>query len=96
MAKVSLRNSLRAFLLLFRKPNIVTINVQSLRPSELLKGRCALVTGGTSGIGYAIALAFLKAGACVIITGRSQERVNKAMCMLQEHWGGAYIWFRVR
>lgn len=56
----------------------VTVKFCSVPQSELLKGRCALVTGGTSGIGFAIAKAFVDAGACVIITGRSQERVNKA------------------
>ena len=35
---------------------------------ELLKGRCALITGGTSGIGFAIAEAFLRNKADIIIT----------------------------
>ncbi|MGN1359259.1 MAG: SDR family NAD(P)-dependent oxidoreductase [Kiritimatiellia bacterium] len=46
--------------------------------SELLKGRRALITGGTAGIGLAIAKAYLSAGACVIITGRSDERLVHA------------------
>ena len=49
-----------------------------LPPNELLKGRTALITGGTSGIGLAIAKSFVKAGATVIITGRSKERLEKA------------------
>lgn len=53
-------------------------NVQVAAPSELLKGRTAIVTGGTSGIGYSIAKAFINAGAYVVITGRSQEKINKA------------------
>lgn len=60
-----------------RRP-VVKCNVYSLAPNELLKGRCALITGGTSGIGYSIAEAFLNAGASVIITGRSDERLKKA------------------
>ena len=47
--------------------------------NELLKGRKALITGGTGGIGFAIARAFLDSGASVIITGRDQTRVNKAV-----------------
>ena len=60
----------------------MTANITSAAPSELLKGRCALITGGTSGIGFAIAKAFLDAGASVVITGRSQERLGKACAAL--------------
>lgn len=73
----------------------VSVNVVSLPPSELLKGRCALVTGGTSGIGYAIAKAFVNAGAYVIITGRNQERIDAAVMKLQEDTGRQCISGRV-
>lgn len=43
-----------------------------------LKGKKAVVTGGNSGIGYATAQDLLAKGAEVIITGRNQERVEKA------------------
>lgn len=65
-------------------PNhIVNVNIVSLTSSELLKGRCALITGGTSGIGHEIAKAYLNAGAAVIITGRTQERLDKAVADLK-------------
>lgn len=38
--------------------NHITTNIVTIAPNELLKGRKALITGGTSGIGYAIASAF--------------------------------------
>lgn len=44
--------------------------------NDLLKGRTALITGGTSGIGKAIATAFLNAGANVIITSRAKEKAE--------------------
>ena len=47
--------------------------------NDLLKGRRALITGGTGGIGFAIARAFLDAGASVVITGRDEVRINKAI-----------------
>nr|WP_298995337.1 glucose 1-dehydrogenase [uncultured Allomuricauda sp.] len=43
-----------------------------------LEGKVAVVTGGNSGIGYASAKKFKKQGANVIITGRSEEKVNAA------------------
>ena len=49
---------------------------------ELLKGRTALITGGSGGIGYAIAEAFLTAGAKVIISGRNNEKLAEAVSKL--------------
>ncbi len=45
---------------------------------HFLDGRCALITGGSSGIGYSIAESFLKNGATVIITGRNKEKLEQA------------------
>ena len=42
-----------------------------------LTGRVAVVVGGTSGIGRAIALGLAEAGADVVATGRRQELVNE-------------------
>jgi NAD(P)-dependent dehydrogenase (short-subunit alcohol dehydrogenase family) len=44
-----------------------------------LKGRRALVTGSTAGIGYAIAKALAELGAKVAVNGRSRERVERAI-----------------
>ena len=43
-----------------------------------LKGKKVLITGGSSGIGFAIAEAMLAKGADVAITGRRQDVVMEA------------------
>ena len=45
---------------------------------DLFKGQRVLVTGGRSGIGYAIAKQFLNLGAKVFITSRKAEKLEKA------------------
>jgi NAD(P)-dependent dehydrogenase (short-subunit alcohol dehydrogenase family) len=44
-----------------------------------LKGKRALVTGSTAGIGLSIAQALAREGANVIVNGRTQERVDAAI-----------------
>ena len=44
----------------------------------LLEGKCALVTGGTTGLGLAIAGRFRAEGARVVITGRDHDLGERA------------------
>ncbi len=57
----------------------------------ILDGAAALVTGGTSGIGAAIARAILGAGTPVALTGRDVGRAAEAARALQEETGTACV-----
>lgn len=51
----------------------------------MLKGKTAIVTGGTRGIGFAIVKTYLENGANVAIAGSRQETVEKAIAKLGEY-----------
>ncbi|MFN1217900.1 SDR family oxidoreductase [Chryseobacterium kwangjuense] len=55
---------------------------------ERFNHKTALITGGTNGMGLATAQQFIKEGGKVIITGRSEETVNKALDLLGEKASG--------
>lgn len=68
-----------------KRPIQLTSNIVKLAPSDLLQDRVALITGGTSGIGFSIADAMLDAGATkVIITGRTEDKCKAAVLKLKE------------
>ncbi len=50
-----------------------------------LQGKIALITGGGSGIGFAIAQCMIQAGAKVVITGRREQMLNEAVSALGEN-----------
>jgi NAD(P)-dependent dehydrogenase (short-subunit alcohol dehydrogenase family) len=56
-------------------------------PTQRLSGKVAVITGGSSGIGYAIAQAFQVEACNVVITSRDQKRLSAALSKLS----GTYI-----
>ena len=62
----------------FRKEVKTPVLIPCLK-GDYLKGKIVLITGGTRGIGFSIAEACLNNKAKVIITGRSIDRIEKAI-----------------
>jgi NAD(P)-dependent dehydrogenase (short-subunit alcohol dehydrogenase family) len=56
-----------------------------------LRGKRALVTGSTAGIGFAIAESLAKEGASVIVNGRTRKRVDEAVSRLHRASPGGKI-----
>lgn len=56
-----------------------------------LKGKTALVTGSTAGIGKAIAMSLAAEGASVLINGRREEKVNQTIQEIQAQYPEANL-----
>lgn len=75
MLKRKIKNAIDWLIMSFKKEKIVAVPTP-IRDGELLKGKTALITGGSGGIGCAIAKELLKNGCRVIIAGTSNEKLK--------------------
>lgn len=71
-----------------------TVTVKTIQPTDLLKGRNIIITGGGRGLGYYIAKKSLAEGARVLITGRNENTLKQAALELGSN--AKYLRFDVR
>lgn len=62
---------------IFRTKQVRYANITYSSPNELLKGKRIVLTGGTGGIGKAMAKRFVDEGAELLITGRNQDKLRE-------------------
>lgn len=74
--KRTARKSIDSLVMLFKKKQIVAIPTP-VADGDLLKGKVALITGGSGGIGYEIAKEMLRNGCRVIIAGTNEQKLER-------------------
>lgn len=69
-----IKKLIKRILHMFYREKMIPIPVP-VDSNQLLKGKVALITGGSSGIGLSIAEAFVRSGCKVIIAGTNEEKM---------------------
>ena len=77
---------------LWKQGGITTVNISQIHRGSVLDGKRVLITGGSSGIGLAIAEKCLSEGAHVIITGRGAARLEGAVQSLGSPNVSSLVW----
>jgi len=73
-----IKRTLKKLIMMFKKEKLIPV-VKTIPDSDLLLGKVALITGGSSGIGFSIAKAFIFSGGKVIICGTNENKLQKAV-----------------
>lgn len=86
----NLKHAIKQGIVALKAKNIQPV-MQTVGDECLLKGKTALVVGGSGGIGKAVAKAFLKNGANVVIAGTRRAKVDKVVLELGEKCAGVVV-----
>lgn len=66
------------FILASQPDEFIQVNIGQIQTGCILKEKKIVITGGGSGLGFAMADKFIHEGAEVVISGRNAERLNSA------------------
>ena len=75
----------------YRAGGCVVANIAYPQYGDVLKGKKVCITGGSSGIGLAIAKKYVQCGAEVVITGRNEDKLKAAVGEIG-HKAGYVLW----
>lgn len=87
-----IRRAIKCALMCYRDGGVAAVNIAYPTFDSVLKGKKILVTGGSSGIGLAIAKKCAKYGAHVLITGRNAAKLEKAVVEIGKEHCSSIIW----
>lgn len=74
---MTLRTYFKNMLKYIKHGGVTYVSVTFVNPSERYVGKKVFISGGSEGLGRAMAEAYLNEGAEVIVTGRSKEKLDK-------------------
>lgn len=81
-----------AFAQVMKTGGVNTITVAEIQHDMSLSGKHIVITGGGSGIGFAIAQKCVKSGAEVVITGRDEQKLRAAISAIGEVHARYLVW----
>ena len=64
---------------IWKRGGLTQVNIAQISRGKVLADKRVLITGGSAGIGFAIAIKCLSEGASVVITGRNSDRLEKVL-----------------
>lgn len=80
-----MKNLIRKIAKFVLPKKIVYVNLKKIDYGGLLRGKTAVITGGSKGIGFSMAKKFISEGAHVLIAGRNEQFLQKATDELGEN-----------
>lgn len=77
---------------IYKHGGISSVAISTPTYSNILEGKNVLITGGSSGIGFAIAKKCASCGANVLISGRNESKLKKAVTEIGEDRCKYIVW----